>query len=126
MSIVWVRKEVVLAIHEEQLAEHGGQPGIRDLNLLLSALDRPRNLADYATADLAELAAAYAYGIACNHPFIDGNKRTALVTAELFLALNAHTLTASDENCVRTFYALANNTLTQEDLASWFRRHCDM
>jgi death-on-curing protein len=84
----------VLAIHDEQVAEHGGGAGVRDEGLLESALSRPQNLFGYETAALPQLAAAYAYGICKNHPFVDGNKRTSLVVAELFLALNGPCLSA--------------------------------
>jgi death-on-curing protein len=120
---VWVERAVVLAIHDEQVAEHGGQPGLRDTELADSALARPRNAAACGAADLATLAAAYAYGIARNHPFVDGNKRTALVVAELFLALNGCRLAATDEDCLLTFVALAGGELPEPALADWFRRH---
>lgn len=117
--IYWIEKEVVLAVHEEQLAEHGGAVGVRDANLLGSALGRPRNLVAYGDPDIAELAAAYAYGIIRNHPFVDGNKRTGLVAAELFLALNGYELTASDESCVLTILNVADSSLSEADLCKW-------
>lgn len=117
--ICWIEKEVVLAVHEEQLADHGGAVGVRDANLLDSALARPRNLAAYGNPDIAELATAYAYGIIRNHPFVDGNKRTGLVAAELFLALNGYELTASDENCVLTILNVADSGLSEADLCKW-------
>jgi death-on-curing protein len=116
---VWVDLPVVLAIHDEQLAEHGGQPGVRDSRLLESALARPRNQYHYGEASLARLAASYAFGISRNHPFLDGNKRTSLVVAELFLALNGRELHASDAACVSTFLALAAGELAEDDLADW-------
>ena len=88
----WVAVDVVYAIHDRQLSEHGGLEGIRDAGLLESALARPQNLAAYQQADAADLAAAYSYGLARNHPFLDGNKRTAWIVARLFLALNAQRL----------------------------------
>lgn len=99
---VWVRDDVVSAIHSRQLAEHGGSTGVRDAGLLASALARPKHRLAYAhgTVDLASLAASYAYGIIKNHPFVDGNKRTAAVVCELFLELNSQELTASDEEIV--------------------------
>lgn len=119
----WVQRRVVLAVHDEQIAEHGGQPGLRDAGLLESALARPMNAAAYGEADAPGLAAAYAYGIARNHPFLDGNKRTALVVSELFLELNGWRLNASDTECVLTFVALAAGHLAEPELAAWFRQH---
>ena len=118
---VWIDAQVVLAIHDEQIAEHGGAAGLRDAGLLESALAHPQNLAAYGSPDAAELAAAYAFSLASNHPFVDGNKRTALVLAELFLVLNGHELTASDEDCVSTILALAAGTLGECDLADWMQ-----
>lgn len=112
---------MALAAHAEQLAEHGGAEGVRDAGGLESALSRPVNLASYGEPDAAELAAAYAYGIARNHPFVDGNKRTAAVISETFLALNGRTLTATDAEVVVAFVALAAGTLAEDELADWFR-----
>ena len=120
---VWLDPEVVRAAHEEQLAEHGGPPGVRDANLLVSALARPQQLANYGSPDAADLAAAYAYGIARNHPFTDGNKRTAFVALELFLLLNGFELTAPDVDCVLTVLDLAAGKLDEPTLADWIRRH---
>jgi death-on-curing protein len=121
-EIRWVSESVVLALHDEQLAEHGGAPGIRDNSLLLSALARPRNIAAYASPDLADLAAAYAVGIARNHAFIDGNKRTAIVVAAgVFLPLNGYELTATNEEIVRVMLAVADGSLLEDQLAAWFR-----
>jgi death-on-curing protein len=120
----WVEKDVVLAIHDEQLAEHGGMKGLRDESLLLSALARPQNLAAYGTPDVADLAASYAVGIARNHAFIDGNKRTALVVAAgVFLPLNGYKLTASDGETVRMMLAVADGTMSEPELAVWFRTY---
>jgi death-on-curing protein len=113
-----------VAIHEEQLAEHGGGTGVRDPGLLESALSRAPNRAAYEQPDVAELAAAYAYGIARNHPFVDGNKRTAFVCAELFLSLNCWDLLASDTDCVVTMLALAAGELDEADYAAWLRAQC--
>lgn len=114
--------ETVLAVHEEQLAEHGGLPGIRDLGAVQSALARPHNLVDYENCvDLARLAAAYAYGIARNHGFADGNKRTALVTADLFLMLNGYELTSTPAENVLTILGIAEGSISEEDLAAWIR-----
>lgn len=118
---VWGAVEVALAAHAEQLAEHGGPNGVRDAGLLESAMARPRNLAEYGEPDAAALAAAYAWGVARNHPFTDGNKRTALVIAETFLQLNGHTLTASDAETVVAIVALAAGELGEDELADWFR-----
>ena len=107
MSFVWIEESVVWAIHEAQLAEHGGSVGVRDAGLLASAMGRPINLAAYGTPDVAACAAAYGYGIARNHPFIDGNKRTAFVCTELFLGLNGYALSANDVDCVMTMLAVA-------------------
>jgi death-on-curing protein len=120
---VWIATEVALAAHAEQLAEHGGGEGVRDAGMLDSAMARPRNLADYGDPDAAALAAAYAFGIARNHPFVDGNKRTAAVVSETFLVLNGHALDASDAELVVAFVALAAGELGEEELADWFRRH---
>ncbi|MGV0952222.1 MAG: type II toxin-antitoxin system death-on-curing family toxin [Azonexus sp.] len=118
----WIEESVVWAVHEAQLAEHGGSAGVRDPGLLASALARPLNLAAYdGEADAAALAAAYGFGIARNHPFIDGNKRTAFVCAELFLALNGYQLQAEDANCVSTMLALAAGNLPEAEFATWLR-----
>ena len=119
-KFVWVELPVVLSIHDEQLAEHGGAVGVRDMALLESALVRPRQRHHYASASLSKLAVSYAYGIARNHPFVDGNKRTSLVVAELFLALNGVAFNASDESTVVTWLKLAAGELTKEALAHWF------
>jgi death-on-curing protein len=120
---VWSDLEVVLAIHDEQLAEHGGQSGVRDRGLLESALSRPQNQFAYGEHALPRLAASYAFGISRNHPFLDGNKRTSLVVAELFLVLNGFDLTATDAECVTAFLALAAGDLTEEQLAEWIAGH---
>ncbi|MEM6493505.1 MAG: type II toxin-antitoxin system death-on-curing family toxin [Pseudomonadota bacterium] len=118
----WIVTEVALAAHAEQLTEHGGGDGIRDIGALESAMARPRNLADYGQPDAAALAAAYAYGIARNHPFVDGNKRTAAVVSETFLMLNGCALDATDAEVVVAFVALAAGELTEDELADWFRQ----
>ena len=120
---IWVTLEVAIAAHAEQLAEHGGGEGVRDSGLLESAMARPPNLAQYGKPDIAELAASYAFGIARNHPFIDGNKRTAAVISETFLMLNNAILLASDAELVVAFVALAAGELSEIELASWFREH---
>ena len=122
-EIIWLLEETVRAVHSRQISEHGGKPGIRDEGLLLSALARPQNLAAYGDPppDLAALAASYAFGIARNHPFIDGNKRVALVAARTFLLINGADLEASQEDKYVTFMRLAEGGLSEEDLARWFR-----
>ena len=119
---VWIDDEVIDAVHEAQLAEHGGLVGIRDSGLLESALARPRNLAGYGSPDLADCAAAYGFGIARNHPFLDGNKRTAFVAMELFLALNGQSLVADDADCVLTMLAVAAGDIDEPSLAEWLRQ----
>ena len=118
---VWIDPAVVLAVHEEQLAEHGGAAGVRDVALLESALARPRNLAHYGEPDVCELAAAYAFGLARNHPFIDGNKRSAFVATELFLMLNGWQLTATDADCVLVMLSLAAGDIDETPFAAWLR-----
>ena len=120
----WISKRAVLALHDEQLTEHGGSGGIREESLLDSALAKPRNVFAYESeADLFRLAASYAYGIARNHAFIDGNKRTALVVSILFLNLNGWDLNASKTDEYETFLHLAEGSLSEEALATWFRGH---
>jgi len=119
----WLDSRDALAIHDRQLAEHGGISGVRDSNLLDSALVRPINQWNYGTNDPAALAAAYAYGVARNHPFADGNKRTAWVLARLFLALNGHVLTFDQQDATETVIALAAGALSEDELTSWFREH---
>lgn len=121
----WVHHKVILALHDEQIVEHGGGSGMRDLGLLESALARPVHQFVYEKPDLAALAAAYAYGIARNHPFVDGNKRTAAVVMELFLMLNGVAVTATDAEVVVTFQALAAGELSEEALADWIREHSE-
>lgn len=122
----WVADSVVLAIHEAQLAEHGGLAGIRDEGLLFSALARPLNVAAYGdNPDVASLAAAYAFGLARNHPVLDGNKRTAFVVMELFLNLNGWILSADDATCIATMLALAGGNLSERALCNWLREHME-
>jgi death-on-curing protein len=117
----WLSKRAVLAIHAEQLAEHGGAPGIRDEGLLESALARPRHRAADAEPDAADLAAAHGYGMVSNHPFVDGNKRTGFVAAATFLLLNGRAFEAAEADVVTTFEQLAAGELTEQRLADWFR-----
>jgi len=122
--ITWLEKALVLAIHERQLAEHGGTGGVRDEGLLESALARPQQLHAYGdpAPDLADLAAALAYGLARNHPFVDGNKRTAAVACETFLELNAATLESEDLELYPVYLGLAEGKLSERDFAAWLRR----
>lgn len=120
---IWLNPAVVHAVHEEQLAEHGGPSGVRDSNLLASALGRPQQLANYGSPDAADLAAAYAFALARNHPFVDGNKRTAFVALELFLNLNGFELAADDAECVMTVLELAAGKLEEAALGNWVRQH---
>jgi death-on-curing protein len=120
---VWIDVDVVLAIHDEQIAEHGGQSGVRDRGLLESALSRPRNQLAYGETSVVRLAASYAFGISRNHPFLDGNKRTSLVVAELFLELNGIELTATDAQSVAMFLQLAAGEIAEEDIADWMTDH---
>ena len=120
---IWLDADVLRAVHEEQLAEHGGAAGTRDDGLFESALARPENLVAYGAPDAADLAAAYGFGIARNHPFIDGNKRTAFVAVELFLDLNGFDLTARDADCVLTMLAVAAGQMDEATFARWLRQH---
>jgi death on curing protein len=122
MEPIWVQQRVVLAAHEESLAEHGGPSGIRDLGMLESALARPKNLFAYSETgpSLKRMAAAYAFGIAANHPFVDGNKRTALIASITFLRLNGIRIVADKAETYLTFYGLAEGRVTEEQLAEWF------
>ena len=120
---IWIDPTVIVAIHEAQIAEHGGSAGVRDTALLESALARPQNLLAYGTPDCADLAAAYGFGIARNHPFVDGNKRTAFVAMELFLELNGYRLDANDVESVMTMLAVAAVDLDERAFAAWIRAH---
>lgn len=123
--IVWLEKPLILAIHERQIAEHGGGTGVRDETPLESALARPHQLHAYGnpTPDLADLAAALTYGLARNHPFVDGNKRTAWIACRTFLVLNDTDIVATAEQKYLTMLALAEGHLTAEEFASWLRTH---
>jgi death-on-curing protein len=123
--IVWIEKTFALAVHERQLAEHGGSSGVRDESLLDSALTRPRQLHAYGepSPDLADLAASLAFGLARNHPFLDGNKRTAHVCYRVFLALNNALLVAGDEEKYVAMLSLAEGSLSESDFAGWLRAH---
>lgn len=118
----WISAAVVYAIHDRQLAEHGGADGIRDEGAVESALARPRNLAAYGEPDAAALASAYAYGLARSHGFTDGNNRTAWVAARLFLADNGYQLQFGKRDAVKTMEDVAAGVITEAELADWFQR----
>jgi death-on-curing protein len=117
----WLDSRLAQALHAEQLAEHGGAAGIRDAGLLTSALSRPQNLASYGNPDVADLAAAYAWGIIRNHPFVDGNKRVALILCETFLIINGYELDADDVSLTMAFVELAAGTMDEATLAKWLQ-----
>jgi death on curing protein len=126
-SLIWIDKHQTLTMHAQQLAEHGGSEGIRDESLLESALARPRNLMAYSdeTPTLVRLAASYAFGLARNHPFVDGNKRTALVVALTFLLVNGVVVTAPKEDRYYAFYDLAAGKLSEDGLAQWLEANTE-
>jgi death on curing protein len=120
----WLSMQVVVAIHSDQIREHGGSLGVRDKGLLESALDRPRNRFNYESdSDLMALAAAYGFGIAKNHPFVDGNKRVAFQAMYVFLGINGVTITADEEEVVRLVLALASGELSESELGVWLRNN---
>jgi death-on-curing protein len=122
----WLTRTVVDAIHADQIRQHGGRPGIRDENLLESALARPRQKWEYdASSDVASLAASYAFGFGRNHPYHDGNKRIAFMTMVTFLGINGYGLETTDEDVVTTMVALADGRLTESRLANWVRSHLE-
>ena len=125
MSWRFVRREALLLLHDESLAEHGGAPGLRDEGLLESALARPHNLLAYGEADAQALAASYAFGLVRNHPFVDGNKRAAFLATGLFLALNGFRLKATQAEATLTMLALAAGDLGEADFAAWLRAHVE-
>ena len=120
---VWIRDDVVLALHDRQLAEHGGAVGIRDPGLLDSALNAPKQLFHYEQADRVRLSAAYGFSLASNHPFVDGNKRTAYVCMRLFLKLNGLDIQADKAEKIRVTLDLAAGKITREALETWLRDH---
>jgi death-on-curing protein len=120
---VWLSRELILAIHDEQLAEHGGSTGLRDSGLLDSALARPLNRAGYGDPDIAELAAVFALAIAQSRPFLDGNKRTAFVALELFLRLNGCLFTAGDAETVVIMLAMGAGELPDDEFIAWVGMH---
>lgn len=117
----WIREDVVLAIHERVMADHGGESGIRGPALLESALARPQQILAYGDPDLPALAAAYACGIIRNHPFLDGNKRVGFVVAYVFLARNGVNLTATEVAATQAVLNLAAGELTEDQFAQWLR-----
>ena len=119
----WLTRTVVDAIHNDQLREHGGLPGIRDENVLESALARPRQKWHYLDTDLATLAAAYGFGLVKNHPYRDGNKRIGFLALVTFLGINGQDLRATDAEVVTEIVALADGSVSEDDLAGWIRRH---
>jgi death on curing protein len=119
----WLDKRLLLLLHDESLATHGGASGMRDEGLFDSALARPHNLVAYGEPGLVELAAAYGGGLEKNHPFVDGNKRTAFLAVGLFLRLNGHRLTAPQADATLTMLQLAASEITETEFADWLRRH---
>lgn len=117
----WVKMSVLQALHDRQLAEHGGLSGVRDLGALESAVARPMNLLAYGEPDAADLAAAYAFGLARNHGFADGNKRCAWITARLFLMVNGVEIAFDKSDAIQMVLALAGGELSEEQVARWFR-----
>jgi len=119
----WLRREAVLILHDESLAEHGGAGGVRDAGLLDSALARPENLFAYGEPDLFDLASLYAAGVVRNHPFVDGNKRTGFLAAAVFLEINGFTLRAGEVDATLKTIALAASEISDEDYAAWLREN---
>ena len=123
MTWRWIDRRAIELLHDESIAEHGGAGGLRDEGLLESALARPLNLVAYGDPDAAALAAAYATGLARNHPFVDGNKRAAFLAAGMFLALNGWRLVATQADATLTMLAVASGTLDEAAFAAWLRSH---
>ncbi|MDR3449942.1 MAG: type II toxin-antitoxin system death-on-curing family toxin [Alphaproteobacteria bacterium] len=121
----WLQEAAVIAIHGEQIAEHGGEDGIRDAGLLSSALARPQNKAIYAKASRFDLAAAYAFGIARNHPFVDGNKRAGFLAAYVFLDLNGAALAADETSAVEAMLSLASGKMKEKQFSDWLKAHSE-
>jgi death-on-curing protein len=119
----WIQREALMRLHAMCLVQFGGLSGLRDEGLLESALSRPKQLAHYAQPELPDIAAAYTFGLAKNHPFADGNKRTAFLALGLSLRLNGYRLTASQPEATRTILLLAAGELSEQDLATWIRSH---
>ena len=123
MSYRWLDRRLLVLLHDESLATHGGSSGLRDAGLLDSALARPANLMAYGQPDLADLAASYAFGLAKNHPFVDGNKRAAFLAVGLFLGINGHRLTASQAEATVAVFGLAAGEIDEPNFAAWLRDH---
>jgi len=123
MNWRWVDQQALMLLHAESLAEHGGGEGLRDAGLLASALARPLNLVAYGDPDFAELAASYGFGLAKNHPFVDGNKRAAFLAVGLFLYLNGYRLQATQAEATLAMLALAGSEITESEFAQWVRDH---
>ena len=123
MSWVWLDPDILLAVHDEQLQEHGGPVGVKDRGLFESALARAQNLASYEKPDVAALAAAYGFGLAKNHAFIDGNKRIALIALELFLDQNGYELAVDDGQAVLAILSVASGAFSETGLAEWIRKN---
>ena len=121
----WLTRRMVIAIHDEQLSIHGGASGLRDEGMLDSALDRPKNKWAYESADLVELAAAYAFGIARNHPFVDGNKRTSLLALYTFLGVNGVDFVVPEAEAAAIILSLAAGEVSEQSLARWIRDNLD-
>ena len=119
----WPSQQALMLLHDESLAEHGGAPGLRDAGLLESALARPLNLLAYGNPEVAELAACYGFGLASNHPFVDGNKRAAFLAVGLFLALNGYRLQATQAEATLTMMSLAAGEIDEAAFATWLREH---
>ena len=120
---VWLRKDVLLAVHERLLAEHGGSSGIRDEGLLESAIGRPQNLIAYGKPTIFDLASAYACGVIKNHPFVDGNKRTGFMAPYLFLGRNGYEFTGEESDVVIKTLAVADGTMNEKDFATWLKEN---
>ena len=123
MDYRWINRQVLLLLHDESLAEHGGAPGLRDELLLDSALGRPQNLLAYGTPDLSDLAASYGFGLAKNHPFVDGNKRAAFLAVGMFLMANGQRLVATQADATLTMLELAAGSIDEGAFAQWIREH---
>ena len=121
---IWIHRGALLAIHDRLLADYGGPAGLRDEALLDSVLERPKQKWRYEHADIFTLAAAYAFGLAKNHAFIDGNKRIAFMAAYIFLSRNGYDLEAEEADVVIAVTSLAAGTMTENEFAAWLERHC--